>query len=89
MVECPSYFEAYKHVLEGLKEIDDLAMEEFIVKGLFVQAFFVQITETVKLFYAFLLVTHDVMSFINQWDKTYNSLEIYANGNMLSVHVDP
>lgn len=35
MVECPSYFEAYKHVLDGLKEIDDLAMEEFIVKGLF------------------------------------------------------
>lgn len=35
MVECPSYFEAYKHVLDGLKEIDDLAMDEFIVKGLF------------------------------------------------------
>ena len=39
MVECPSYFEAYKHVLEGLKEIDTLSMEEFIVKGWFLVVF--------------------------------------------------
>ena len=34
MAECPSYFEAYKHVLEGLKEIDEIAMDEFIVEGM-------------------------------------------------------
>eukprot|EP00111_Clytia_hemisphaerica_P020747 TCONS_00061186-protein len=33
MAECPSYFEAYKHVLDGLKEIEEIAMDEFIVEG--------------------------------------------------------
>ena len=32
MVEAPSYFEAYKHVLEGMKEVASIPMCEYIVK---------------------------------------------------------
>ena len=31
MVECPSYFEAYRHVLDGMKEIQNVPFPQYIV----------------------------------------------------------